>query len=144
MAIKALNLTTTRKYVSKLDDGNDPTVWHLGTLSSRDVGTIRDSATEISFSGDDEERAAEGIKTSVSRTKMNMEAVRRGLKDVENFLDDNGKPVEFKLVMRDIGGGVKRKVVPNEFLDMIPLPVIEELSDQIMGDNTQAEEEAGN
>ena len=144
MAIKALDLSKTRKYVSKLDSGDDATVWHLGTLSSRDVGHIRDSATEISFSGDDAKRAEDGIKTSVNRAKMNVEAVRRGLKDVENFLDDKGKPIALKLVERDIGGGIKKAVVPNEFLDMIPLPVIEELAEEIMGDNTKAEDDLGN
>jgi hypothetical protein len=153
MAIKALNLSATRNFVCSEDDADDPTIWQIGTLSSRDVGTIRDSATQISFGrGDtkgkgkaDAEEADTDIKTSVNRAKMNFEAVRRGLKGVENFLDAEGNVIPFKLVIRDVGGGVKRSVVPNEFLDQMPLSVVEELAEQIMSDNMVEDgDEAGN
>jgi len=81
----------------------------------------------------------------VNRAKMNFEAVRRGLKGVENFLDAEGNVIPFKLVIRDVGGGVKRSVVPNEFLDQMPLSVVEELAEQIMSDNIVEDgDEAGN
>jgi hypothetical protein len=146
MAIKALDLHKTRTFVSSQDDGDDPTIWHIGTLSSRDVGVIRDSATTISFGRDQKDGADQDIKTTVSRSKMNFEAVRRGLKKVENFLDEHGNPIDLKLVLRDVGGGVKKEVVPNEFMDRIPLSVVEELADEIMGDNMDGDEaaEAGN
>ena len=153
MAIKALDLTATRDYICEDDNLDDPTVWKLGTLSSRDVGTIRDSATQISFGrndtskgkGDSETAADTDIKTAVNRAKMNFEAVRRGLKGAQNFLDENDQPIHVKLVIRDVGGGVKKSVVPYEILDRIPLSVVEELADQIMEDNMLEDgEEAGN
>lgn len=156
MAIKALDLSKTRVYVSKLDTGDDPTKWHLGTLSSRDKGAIRDSATSFSFSNDDLARAkarAAGdtsvsdedstLDTKVERSKMNFEAVRRGLVGWENFLDDNDLPIPFRTVVRDVGGGVKKSVVPNDLMDRIPLDVIDELATQIM-DGLAKDEDAGN
>lgn len=142
MAIKALDLNKTRDYVSKFDDGDEPTVWKIGVLSSRDVGQIRDSVTTISFkTGADGNMADEDISTNISRSKMNFEAVRRGLKGWENFIGVDGNAIPSKLVIRDVGNGVKKSVVPNEVLDQIPLPVVEELAEQIMGDNMREDEE---
>jgi hypothetical protein len=157
MAIKALDLSRTRTYVSKLDDGDDPTKWHIGTLSSRDKGAIRDSATSFSFSSDDLDRAKAraagedapatdedaGLETKVERSRMNFEAVRRGLKGWENFLGPDGQPITYKTVLRDVGGGVKKSVVPNELMDLIPLAVIDELASEIMADTATAAD-AGN
>lgn len=147
MAIKALDLSKTREYVSKLDDGDDPTVWKIGTLSSRDVGQIRDSVTSITFKADANagQETEQDINTNINRSKMNFEAVRRGLKGIENFLDVEGNAIPFKLVTRDVGGGVKKSVVPNSILDQIPLAVIEELADEILGDNmAEDDDEPGN
>lgn len=150
MAIKALNLSQTRDYVSKYDDGDEPTIWKLGTVSSRDVGAIRDSVTSFSFKGGDKgegDTEAE-VDTKIEKSKMNFEAVRRGLKGVENFMNAEGHAIPFKLVVRDVGGGVKRSVVPNDFLDCIPLAVIEELAGEILKENLEEhaedENETGN
>lgn len=146
MAIKALNLTHVRDYVCKDDDPSDPTVWKLGTLSSRDVGAIRDSVTRVSFNPRSAgSESDDNYTTTVERSKMDMEAVRRGLKGVENFIDpETNQPVSLKLVLRDVGGGVKKSVVPNEFLDRIPTDVLRELSEQIMGSNEMEPEAEGN
>lgn len=156
MAIKALDLGKTRKFVSKLDDGDDPTIWHIGALSSRDKGAIRDSATSFSFSNDDLARARAASKgepvpededatldTKVEKAKMEFEAVRRGLKGWENFLGPDGNAIPYRTVVRDVGGGVKKSVVPNDLLDMIPLAVISELSTAIMDDNSAEDTDAG-
>lgn len=157
MAIKALDLNKTRTYTSKLDTGDDPTIWVLGILSSRDKGAIRDSTTSFSFSNEDLARAAKigsggefdadddsTLDTKVEKSKMAFEAVRRGLKGWENFIGSDGNAIEFKTVIRDVGGGVKKSVVPNDLMDMIPFAVIEELADQIMDDSSAGEDDAGN
>lgn len=143
MAIKALDLGKTTKYVSKEDTGDDPTIWLLGTLSSRDKGAIRDSATSFSFTNDDLARArgesvGDGedatLDTKIERSRMNFEAVRRGLVGWENFIGPDGNALTFKRVSRDVGNGVKRDVVPNDIMDTIPLAIIDELAEQIMKD----------
>lgn len=150
MAIKALNLTRTRKFISKSDTGPDAekTVWLLGTLSSRDIGRIRDSAS--SFEIDTSQKGADGKSTSpdkmttnVERSKMNMEAVRLGLRGWENFLDDDGEPIKFVTKKLDIGGKV-REVIPMDVLDIIPADLITELADALLGANTPEETDAGN
>lgn len=148
MAIKALDLGKTTNFISKLDRGDDPTTWVLGTLSSRDKGAIRDSATSFSFSNDDLERVrnkesgkAEGegekgtVDTKIEKSKMNFEAVRRGLKGWENFLGTDGNAIPFKMVLRDVGNGVTKNVVPSDLMDQIPLAVIDELAEEILKDD---------
>lgn len=142
MAIKALDLAKTIDVIAPGDDPKDPTVWKVGVLTSRDVGAIRDSVTSYTF-----KTAAEGdardMTTSVSRSKMNFEAVRRGLKGWENFIGPDDKPVEFKTHQREIDGK-QREVIRPELLDLIPLPVINHLADVIMRDNEMTEDEMGN
>lgn len=145
MPIKAVDLTRTKRFISQYDDASEEgkaTVWLLGTLSSRDVGRIRDSVTSIKLN------TAEGsdpneVETHIERTKMNFEAVRVGLKGWENFIGPDGNSIPFKTIKRDVGG-TRRDVVADELLDMIPLDVVNELADEILQGNLLSEEEAGN
>lgn len=149
MAIRALDLNKVRDYICKDDDPDDPTVWKIGTLSSRDKGMIRDSVTSFSFdtenlnSEDGEKADVSSMDTKIERSKMNFEAVRRGLKGWENFLDDKGEPIPNKLVIRDVGGGVKKSVVPNDILDRIPLDTLDELAEQVMDGMSKDDGEDG-
>lgn len=159
MAIKALDLNKTFPYVCADDDPDDPTTWMIGTLTSRDKGAIRDSATTFTFSntslkaaegsgkGDEDDGNAKdgGTTTKIEKSKMNFEAVRRGVKGWENFLDGDGKPIPFKTVIRDVGGGVKKGVIPNDLMDRIPLNILDELAGIVMdGYSKDEEEDAGN
>jgi hypothetical protein len=148
MPVRALDLSQRFDHISEFDDATDPdvaTIWHLGVLSSRDVGRIRDMATSLKFkTGVKEDEATDDdVETSIARAKMNFEAVRLGLTGWSNFLDANGNTLDFKTVKRDVAGR-KRDVVPDELLDMIPLDVIEELANLIMGQNVMADNEPGN
>ena len=146
MAIRALDLSKVEDFTVSTDDGDDPTIFKVGVLTSRDVGRIRDSVTNISFKsggkdkGDDDEQ---DINTSIERSKMNFEAVRRGLRGWENFIGSDDKPVEYKTHVREIDGK-QRTVCRPELLDMLPLPVITELADKILGDNEVSEDDLGN
>jgi len=144
MAIKALDIGKTRPFTSKHDTDGDPTIWQIGILSSRDKGAIRDSSTSFSFNketldtGDADGEASDetNIDTRIERSKMNFEAVRRGLKGWSNFIGPDGNDVCFKFRMMDVGGGRKQNVVPNDLLDLIPIDVIDEIADQVMSDAT--------
>jgi len=140
MAIKALDIGKTRNFTSKHDTDGDPTIWKIGILSSRDKGAIRDSSTSFTFNKEAAETEGDSdetnIDTRIERSKMNFEAVRRGLKGWDNFVGPDGDDVCFKFRMMDVGGGRKQNVVPNELLDLIPIDVIDELSEQIMSDAT--------
>ena len=146
MAIKALNTSSVRDYTSVWDSGDDPTIWKIGSLTARDIGVIRDSVTSFSFGKNDEGGIDAGdVDTKIERSKMWFEAVRRGLKGWDNFLDpQTDKPIPFKTIKRDLPGGIRSEIVPNELLDLIPLKIIEELADQIMEGNTMEAEEVKN
>lgn len=147
MAIKALDLTTTKKHILSFDKGDPPTIFELGTLTSGDVGAIRDGATKITFKGDvaEDQVAEEGrdFTTQVNTSKMNREAVRRGLRGWENLDDGRGGVAPFKTITREIDRK-QREVVPDDLLDRLPLAVITELGEKILEDNALTEDEAGN
>lgn len=140
MAIKALALNTTVDFICEGDDDN-PTIWKLAVLSSRDVGAIRDSVTTISFKTDKEEDG--DINTNIARSKMNFEAVRRGLKGWENFIGPDDAPIQFQDHAREIDGK-QRRVVKPELLDIIPLDVIQQMATAILDGNEVEDEDMGN
>lgn len=145
MAIKALDLSKIHEHVSIHDDDKDPktaTVFKLGVLSSRDVGRIRDTVTSVTISttrsGDNDD-----VNTSIEKSKMNFEALRRGLKGWSNFIGPDDKPVPFATHSRDVDGR-QREVVRAELLDLIPLIVVEELAELILADNQATETDLKN
>ena len=144
MAVKALDLAKTIDVTVPWDDGDDPTTWKVGVLTSRDVGAIRDSVTSVTFkTGGVETDEGRDMTTTVSRSKMNFEAVRRGLRGWSNFIGPDDKPVEFKTHQREVDGK-QRDVVRPELLDLIPLSVINHLADIILRDNEMGEDDVGN
>lgn len=135
MAVRALDLNKTHRYVTKADRPSpeaEQTVFILGTLSSRDIGRIKDMATSFRMGG---ETAEEGVDTKIERTKMNFEAVRLALKGWENFLDAEGNAVPFKSFNRDVNATSKDVVAP-DLLDRIPLDVVNELADFVLAQHT--------
>lgn len=147
MAITALDFSTTKRHICSFDKGEPPTVFEYGTLTSGDVGAIRDAVTKITFKGDlkDSEVDEEGrdFTTQVNTSAMNREAVRRGLRGWENLMDSKGKPITFKTRTREIDR-VQREVVPDDLLNLLPLPVIAELGEKILEENSLKEEDSGN
>jgi len=143
MAIKAMNLDAVTKFISKEDDDKDPTIFHLGALSSREAGHIRDSVTSIKIkaSEDGADTTEDDIETTIERAKMEFESVRLGVRKIENWQDGDGKVIEIKMVKR---AGENRKTLPDSILDTIPLSIISELSARIMKSNEVTAEEAKN
>lgn len=150
MAIRALDLSGTRRFTCK-DDKDDPTIFTLGTLSSRDKGAIRDAATSVSIDAPDPadkgkngKSKVDKINTTIERSKINFEACRRGIKGWENFIHPvTNQPVPFETVEREIDGK-PRAVVKPELLDIIPLDVILEIGDAILGDEADLAGDLGN
>jgi len=144
MAIKALNLATIHRHISEHDDDKDPktaTVFELGVLSSRDVGRVRDTVTSVTIST--AEGGSDDVLTNIEKSKMNFEALRRGLKGWSNFIGPDGKPVPFETEKCTVDGK-KREVVKDALLDLIPLVVVEELAGIIISDNQTSEDDLKN
>lgn len=146
MAVKALNITDTKEFISKHDDArteaDGATVWVIGALDSATMGRIRDSSTVVSMGGDDAEDGR--FETAVAMNRMNAEAVAAGLRGFRNFLDPvTSDAVTYKTVERDFPGG-KRRVVHPDVMRVIPLDVIADLAAAVRGFNEAAEGEPGN
>lgn len=166
MAIKALVLSQTLKYVSDKDpckkkvrvpvDPEDPkkgtkeveqieegaTYFILKPLDVFLMGHIYDSASMLSRG------TAEGvdsntidIKTRVNQT--NIEAVRFGLAGFENFQDVEGHSVNFKTGKTSVNGR-EYQAVSDHILRMFGTALVGELSDQIKKISEVSKDEEGN
>lgn len=140
MAIKALTLEATTRYVSKFDpDQENPTIWVLGTLDSRVMAMLRDRSTRMMV---DPSRPDDEVETTINTDAVNFDTVAYGLLDVENFGCDEGD-VPFKT--RQVNHyGAKYRMVETDFLRRVPMKIIRELAKKLLKDNMLSEEEAGN
>lgn len=151
MAIKALDTSRVMTHVYSGDDPDDPTIFKIGTLTSRDVARIRDGVTSFEFAtskpkgkGDAANEEEQGnTKTSIEKSKLTFEACRRGIVGWENYVDNAGNAIPFETISREIDGK-QRRVVKPELLDTLPLEVLEELADVILGEAEPSGDDLGN
>ena len=131
MAIKGLSHFENERYASRLDDAEDmhKTWWILGPLDVNCRAFIGDNQTILVMDAS----GGNGILTRAAT--RNLDAVRLGLKGVENFKDPSGSDIKLDFVDRVIGGKVY-KVVSDEFISKIPPIIVAELGDKIMELNT--------
>lgn len=119
MAVRAVTLSKELKYVSEDDPAkgtDDETTFLLHPLSAPQSAQVSDLLA--SFSAD----AASGGEAS-SQMKVHQAAilaVRFGLFDWHNFLDENGEQIPFKSRQQTIGGKTAISIVP-ELLDRVPM-----------------------
>lgn len=148
MAIKALNLSHVREYICKNDrDSDEPTVWKLGTLTSRQIGEIRDAASSFVVDTNKPQGAPDEeneVETKFAQSKMCYDAARQGLRGWDNFLDpETDAPIPFESQAREIAGAQTR-VVPLKLMDRIPQSVIMELGQEILNQNEPTEDDGKN
>ncbi len=119
MAVRAVTLSKELKYVSEDDPAkgtSDETTFYLHPLSSPQAAQVSDLLA--SFTAD----AASGGDPS-SQMKVHQAAilaVRFGLYDWHNLLDDNGEQIDFKNKQQNDNGKTVIAVTP-ELLDRIPM-----------------------
>ncbi len=143
MAIKGIDIYEVRDYVSKHDtakDKKDKTIFKLGVLDTRIRAELEDETTSFEISSSDPEDKA---KTTLGLNRLAIEAVRFGLKGVENLQDKDGKAVKFDTVSL-ARYGKNYQVVTPDILNMLPFKVITELAGEILKDNRLTEKEAKN
>lgn len=140
MAIQAIDLNATEKYVSQYDTGEEKTVWILGTLDTRIRTMIEDIAWEYEASPNAPGDAK--AKASFNLGKSQAEFVQFGLKGIENLKCGN-KDVPFKTQEKNVNG-VKYQVVSEEIMQIIPGNVMKELAEKIKELNQISEEERKN
>lgn len=143
MAIKAINLTRTVRYESDLDPAKgteDATVFVIGALDARVMGALKDKATEIPMAAFTN---AENAMANLNASRTNFDIVVYGLRGLENFLDEDGKPVEYKTVIKNLGGKAYQVIDP-EIVNKFEPDLIDELAGRISNFNQLTEEERKN
>lgn len=137
MAYKAIHPNETFEYISPNDpDKDNPTAWILGTLDSYTLSKLRDIIVTSSMQNKEQ--------TNPLRLGTFMrEIVKFGLKGWKNFLDSEGKEIEYH---QDVinSWGRSYQVVSEKLLDLISQDVLAELSDAIYKGNQLTQEERKN
>lgn len=140
MAIQTLNLDAEWDFKSKYDpdkDGENATVFTLGTLSNRLLSYLQDKAT--TFKGTDETN----VEASIMNSSLAIEVVRYGLRGTKNLQDSEGKPVEFETQRQNVHG-MDVRAVKSAIINVIPKAVIAELAEALQERNELSEPESKN
>lgn len=122
MGIKGISLSETVDFVSQYDKVEPKTIWKLGALDSEVFDLLGEDKNPLRLMSD---------------------AVRFGLKGVENFKDGNGNDIKFNTVSRAVGP-YNYKVVADNIMKIIPPQVKTELGMEILKISKLNEEEIKN
>jgi len=120
---KGINLSETVDYVSPNDKGEPKTIAKLGALD----GDVFDF-----------------VVSREHPLKIAAEAVRFGLKGLENFKDGNGNLVKFDTVSRAFSNGYNYKVVSDNIMKILPPELKSEWAAEILKISKLSEEEQKN
>jgi len=140
MALTGLNLARSEWYESDLDPAkgtDNATKFKLGTLDKFIMSRIQDAA--MSF----EDGADGNVETRVKMNQANIDFVRFGLKDWDNFLDDSGKKIKLKTKKESVGGR-EYDVVTDECIERLSPDLVAELAGRIRNVNSVSQGEAKN
>jgi len=140
--LTGIDVTATRKYVSKLDpDKDSPTVFHVGVLDPVLRAEIDDDSSSYEMSSTNPNDKA---KVKLNWNKRQITAIKFGLKDVENFLDpQTKKAIEFKCETIRYAGKM-RDAVPDRIIAMFPSELRTELAEVILNESKLTEDEQKN
>jgi hypothetical protein len=132
MAVFGLSPSAEKKYVLKADPCRGPngepvegsTVFHIKTLTGRDMALVRDAQFEL-------EQSEEGARVKMRIPQGIVMSMRLGLVGWTNFLDpETDEPIPFETVEENLGGE-NRKVPTQRVLDMIDPNHAAELANEI-------------
>jgi hypothetical protein len=142
MAMMGVNIYETRQYISKNEpDKDNPSIFILGILDPNIRAHIDDQTTQMEFSaGGPQEKA----KANIAIGKRSLLAVKFGLKGLENFIDPQAKkPVVFDKISVSIGGK-NYDAVSDPILALLGNELRNELSEEILKENSLTEEQKKN
>lgn len=137
-----IDINATRKFVSKLDpDANNPTVFHIGVLDPVLRAEIDDESSSYEMSSANPNEKA---KVKLNWNKRQINAVKFGLRGMENFLDpQTNKPVEVKFETVHYAGKM-RPALPDRIIAMFPSELRQELSEAILSESKLTGDERKN
>lgn len=142
MAVKALNLSHRIRYTPERDpEYGEPgaTVYVLAPLDSRLYGVVMDmaSSTQVRTDGGNET-----VRVEAYEHKVHWHAVQYSLREVSNLIGEDGSPVEFKTVRRNIGGR-EYTIVDPALMSLIPGFDVSEMARRVL-DASRLGPELGN
>lgn len=124
--ITGINLNDTKDFISKYDTSEKKTIWKIGVLSSgisAHIGSI--------------------FAKNPSSIDGFIEAVRFGLKGVDNFKNSAGDDIAVEKIAKSVGE-IKYQIISNNMIDIIPFEIIVELGTEILNSSKLNEEETKN
>lgn len=139
MAIIGVNLEATNEFTFP-DDKNNPTVWLLGTLSSRVLGVLMDQSAVFAANASD----LDSMKAEFRGSQAAYSVAQFGLRGWTNFVTPDNPPqqIVFETVKKSVPGTtITMDAVPDSIMELIPLERIRELAEQIQKRNEVTEEE---
>lgn len=141
MPIMALDLSATRVEESKYDDarGTDrATKFTLGTIDSKAAGYIRDRATKLMISPNQE--VGSDVPTTMEQNSVYYQAFAVGVLAWENFRDREGNDIKRKTQRKNIAGK-DYEVITDAVMRRVPLEVINEFGQMLLDENELKEQE---
>jgi len=140
--LTGIDITATRKYVSKLDpDKENPTVFHIGVLDPVLRAEVDDESSSYEMSSSNPDDKA---KVKLNWNKRQLTAIKYGLKGIDNFLDPQTvKPITIKLEAMHYAGKM-RDTVPDHVIAMFPSELRSELAEVILNESKLTDTERKN
>lgn len=140
--LTGIDVTATRKYVSKFDpDKESPTVFHIGFLDPALRAEIDDDSSSYEMSSSNPNDKA---KINLSWNKRQITAIKFGIKGLENFLDpQTKKPIDYRCETISYAGKM-RDCVPDRIIAMFPSELRAELAEVILDESKLSEGERKN
>jgi len=140
--LTGIDVTATRKHVSKLDpDKDNPTTFHIGLLDPTLRAEVDDESSTYEMSSTNPNDKA---KVKLNWNKRQITAIKFGLKGMDNFLDpQTKKPIDLKFEAIHYAGKM-RDVVPDRIIAMFPSELRSELAEVILNESRLSEDEQKN
>lgn len=140
--LTGIDITATRKYVSKLDpDKENPTVFHIGVLDPALRAEVDDESSSYEMSSHNPDDKA---KVKLNWNRRQLTVIKYGLRGIDNFLDpQTAKPVTLKFDTLHYAGKM-RNAVPDHVIAMFPSELRQELADVILNEARLTGEERKN
>ena len=139
MALIAVDVNAVREYSLKCDEGDDKTVFQIGTLDAPLRAHIEDKGTSYAVNASAPKDAPANV--SMNMSGRSVEVVRFGLRGWRNFKDSSKKDVAFDRVSQAVPGIGNRNVASDVSLRALKMEWIKELAKEITGDNMIEAEE---
>jgi hypothetical protein len=138
---QAIDVKAIKKYVSPNDpDKNNPTVFHHGIIEP----VLRAHIEGKCFNSEINDKNKDGKRiVNINVTKHSILIVKYGLRGIENFNDAAGHPVRFELGNHNING-VNYPALPDDIIAALGTDLINELAEQIIGNQEVSEEQEKN